>query len=317
MSKPLVSIVIPVYNRAHAVGHAIESVLVQTWDAREIIVVDDGSTDATPGILESYAEQIVPVRQDNAGVSAARNRGVQQARGEWIAFLDSDDLWHPEKLSCQMKALQDYQVDVCFARVRHSEQAEQRFDAVLGREVQQRLIDQPLELLLQKPCPTYVQSMVIRKSLLEKIGYFNPAYKVAEDTDLFYKLAFETSFAWVDEPLTLVNRDPQRGGLSQISFARRKDYYQSHLEIISQAYERLNASRSVVGNALRKIIIHNLSALALVYCVEGDYAESRRLARRALSFVPDLRTMLRCYSILFAPQWVHKRHRAMWCADEG
>lgn len=100
-----VSVVIPTYNRAEHVVGAVESVLGQTRPPGEVIVVDDGSTDETPDLFAGASDPVHYVRQENAGVSAARNRGVDEASGDWIAFLDSDDRWNPEKLERQTAAL--------------------------------------------------------------------------------------------------------------------------------------------------------------------------------------------------------------------
>ncbi len=99
MSNPLISVVIPTFNRGYVVGEAINSALSQTISAGEIIVVDDGSTDDTSKILGEFGDEIVVIRQENRGVSAARNAGVERARGDWIAFLDSDDLWLPNRIA--------------------------------------------------------------------------------------------------------------------------------------------------------------------------------------------------------------------------
>lgn len=97
--KPAISVIIPAYNSASTLSRALDSVLAQTWPAHEIIVVDDGSTDATSDIVNDYADRVRYVRQDNAGPSAARNRGVAEANGEWIAFLDADDWYYPDRLA--------------------------------------------------------------------------------------------------------------------------------------------------------------------------------------------------------------------------
>lgn len=101
-----VSVVIPTYNRADYVVGAIESAVEQSRPPAEVIVVDDGSTDRTPELLSSMSDPVRYVRQENAGVSAARNRGVREATGRWVAFLDSDDRWHADKLECQVTALE-------------------------------------------------------------------------------------------------------------------------------------------------------------------------------------------------------------------
>ncbi|MCF8112160.1 MAG: glycosyltransferase family 2 protein, partial [Desulfobacteraceae bacterium] len=99
--NPLISVVIPVYNRGAWIAEAVDSVLSQDYEPLELIVVDDGSNDATGEILSSYGSRIRVISQANAGVSAARNRGAAEAAGDWIAFLDSDDYWLSGKLSAQ------------------------------------------------------------------------------------------------------------------------------------------------------------------------------------------------------------------------
>ena len=112
--RPLVSVIIPTFNRDWIVAEAIQSVLAQSYRQFELIVVDDGSTDRTPAILRKFKDSIQVIRQTNQGVSAARNHGVDAARGEFIAFLDSDDLWRPEKLSVQVNFfLSNPEVQIC------------------------------------------------------------------------------------------------------------------------------------------------------------------------------------------------------------
>lgn len=95
---PRFSVVIPVYNGAGTIGHALDSVLTQTWPAHEILVIDDGSSDQTEAVVRAYDTAVRYVRQANAGPSAARNHGVELAQGDWIAFLDADDWYYPERL---------------------------------------------------------------------------------------------------------------------------------------------------------------------------------------------------------------------------
>src|SRR5689334_19281127 len=98
------SVVIPAYNYGRYLGRAIDSALAQTRPVDEIIVVDDGSTDNTREVAESFGERIIYVYQKNKGLSAARNTGIRKATGDWVAFLDADDWWHPDKIKRQLEA---------------------------------------------------------------------------------------------------------------------------------------------------------------------------------------------------------------------
>src|SRR5580658_1669327 len=116
MPNPLVSVIIPVYDREHCVKRAIDSVLAQSFKDFEVVVVDDGSKDGSLQILKSYGDAIHLICQKNAGAGAARNAAIRAARGRWIAFLDSDDEWRPDKLECQMRLVEKYGAGVCYSR---------------------------------------------------------------------------------------------------------------------------------------------------------------------------------------------------------
>jgi glycosyltransferase involved in cell wall biosynthesis len=114
LSRPLVSVVLPVYNRAGWVARAIDSVLAQTYRRLELLVIDDGSTDGTLQVLESYGSRITVLRQSHAGAETARNLGLEHARGEFIAFIDSDDVWYAERLSSQLPLFDRAEVGLVF-----------------------------------------------------------------------------------------------------------------------------------------------------------------------------------------------------------
>ncbi len=106
MTQPPVSVIVPSYNRSPWSGATLRSVLAQSTPVQELIVIDDGSTDDTAAVVSAFGASVRYVRQDNAGVSEARNYGARLATGEYLAFVDSDDLWHPRKLEAQLTALQ-------------------------------------------------------------------------------------------------------------------------------------------------------------------------------------------------------------------
>lgn len=120
MKQPLISCIVPVYNGELYLREAIDSILAQTYRPLEIIVVDDGSTDATPDVVAGYGDRLRYIRQPNAGPGAARNHGLNLAQGEFIAFLDADDLWHPDKLARQMtRFLNRPDLDLCITYAQH------------------------------------------------------------------------------------------------------------------------------------------------------------------------------------------------------
>lgn len=221
---------IPTYNRRAQVFRAIDSVLAQTVPVDEVIVVDDGSTDGTPDAIRSrYGSQIVLLQQKNAGVSAARNLGIRQARCEWIAMLDSDDIWFPRKNERQKEVLASLggEFGVCFTdntfggnpHMRRSLFQEVGFQSTPGFGP----LGDPAECILAGREPFFTSSVLARGSLLHEVGGFDEALVVREDTDVLFRLGFKTRFCFTAEPLAEVDRTPTRtDGLCDL-FARRDD----------------------------------------------------------------------------------------------
>ena len=119
MIKDLVSVIIPTYNRAHLIKRSAQSVLNQTYSNLELIIVDDGSTDNTEEVVKSIDDnRVIYIKQPNQGACAARNNGIDHAQGEFIAFQDSDDVWHEDKLEKQIKCLKETGADMCFCCIK-------------------------------------------------------------------------------------------------------------------------------------------------------------------------------------------------------
>lgn len=174
-----VSCVIPVYNGAAHLGDAIDSVLGQTRSPTEVIVVDDGSTDATPQVAKSYGDRIRYVRQQNRGPAAARNRGADMAEGEILTFLDADDLWAEEKLDRQLERLETQdELDLCWAH------AQNFWVEELGEEAR-RLQDHARS----RPLPGYVTgTLAIRAEVFHALGGLNEDRGHADSLDLCLRL---------------------------------------------------------------------------------------------------------------------------------
>ena len=241
ISVPVVSIIIPVLNGAAFIAFAIESVLSQTMRDFELIVIDDGSTDATSDIVHRYEDaRIHYVYQPNRGLSAARNSGIQRATARWIAFLDCDDYWLPRKLEAQLeraRGIANTGFVYCAALHRGPDGTELgTIPALVEGDV--------LESLLLSNCIAgSASSAMIRRDVIECAGLFDEGLRFCEDWDMWLRLASITRIAKVDEPLVCIVR--QSGSLGKNAIEVRN----ASLAVLERALDRHAASRSVRARA--------------------------------------------------------------------
>ena len=215
--NPLVTVIIPTYNRGWILKEAIDSVLSQDFDDFELIVVDDGSTDNTDSILDEYARDIIILRQDNRGVSAARNAGIDFASGPLIAFLDSDDLWLPEKLASQVDFFNSNpDVLICQTQelwIRNGKRVnpKKRHEKFSGM-----IFKHSLPLCIVSP-----SAVMLKKKLLDQTGVFDERLPACEDYDLWLRISCRYPIFLIDTPLII-----KRGGHEdQLSKAPGLDKY--------------------------------------------------------------------------------------------
>jgi glycosyltransferase involved in cell wall biosynthesis len=191
-----VSVIVPTYNSAAYIGRALESVLKQNRSADEIIVVDDGSTDQTGEIVRRYGDSVRYIRQENAGVSAARNTGIQAAQHDWIAFLDADDEWLDQHLALLLDLLERHRHLVwatgnfmrcqCRRHKRQPDIATDKADAVLkGREYMPNYFHAFLHHL-----SGHTITMLIKRTALEEAGLFRVGLPRLNDYDMWFRLAY-------------------------------------------------------------------------------------------------------------------------------
>ena len=203
MALPLVSVIIPTYNRWPMVGEAVESVLRQSRRDFEIIVIDDGSTDDTTKELQKYGSHVRLVSQPRAGVAAARNYGATLAGGPYLAFLDSDDLWRPKKLEIQTAFMsQRPEIQIC-----QTEEIWLRNGMRINPKARHRkpsgdIFRQSLDLCLVSP-----SAVMMTRGLFEKVGRFDESLPVCEDYDLWLRIAAHHEVPLIPSALTV-----KRGG---------------------------------------------------------------------------------------------------------
>jgi glycosyltransferase involved in cell wall biosynthesis len=218
-----ITVVTPAYNSAEFIAEAIDSVLAQDHPVLEMIVVDDGSTDDTRAVVEAYAGRGVRLlTQANQGSAAARNLGIEHARGRWIAFLDADDVWWSKKLSTQMRALASTNHGLAYSRFLRwqpdSEGCYPDAESLFAQRPAEALSDGALvtgwpyaELLLD--CIVWTSTVVVQKAALDRAGRFDHALRKGQDYDLWLRLARDVSMIGVDEPCALYRR--HGGGITE------------------------------------------------------------------------------------------------------
>jgi glycosyltransferase involved in cell wall biosynthesis len=282
-----ISALIPTYNRRAQVMCAVDSVLAQTVPPDEVIVIDDGSTDGTAEAIRStYGARVTLFRQQNAGVSAARNRGLREAQGEWIAFLDSDDIWLPTKIEQQIEALSSLgsEFGLCFTDcVYHGNAGLERsvFEET-GLTGTRRFgsLDDPAKYIMASREPFWTQSLMLQRSLLEESNGFDESLTLREDTDVLFRLSFRTKFCFVTEPLVLIDRSPWRDGLCNL-YAMADDRM---FDSVERLYTKWLAMPEVGGTGYEQPIREMLRS------VRFDSAEAKI---RQFRVAPALREMSR------------------------
>jgi len=221
----LVSCIVPVFNGERYLRDTLESILGQTYSPLEVIVVDDGSTDSTPEIVADYESRISYLYQGNAGPAAARNLGIGVARGEFIAFLDADDIWHKEKLERQVALFKERtELDYSVTHVQNFWEPEMQEES---RQFANHRRSQPL--------PGYsCQTLVSRHRLFDELGKFDTKLSHCDDTEWFLR-ARESGVIGDLHPDVLVFRRMHETNLSRISADRSIDEY---LKLIKNKLDR-------------------------------------------------------------------------------
>ena len=245
-----VSVIIPTYNRKNLLKRALHSVSSQTFVPKEIIVVDDGSSDGTKDwVLERFS-YVRYIYQDNSGVSSARNAGIKEAKGSWIAFLDSDDEWMPDKLEKQERVINDSkEAWLCHTNevwVRNNVRVNQmKKHQKYGGYVFENCLD---------ICRISPSSVLIKKEVFEMVGLFDESLKVCEDYDLWLRITSVLPIIFLDQPLIV----KYGGHADQLS---RVDNGIEQYRI--KSLEKILRSESLPADQLKSAKLHLLKKLKI------------------------------------------------------
>jgi glycosyltransferase involved in cell wall biosynthesis len=193
-----ISVVVPTYNRYEVLKRALESVYAQTHKPKEVIIIDDGSTDETSQILKLFPDAKY-YYQENSGVSSARNLGIKKANHEWIAFLDSDDEWHPHKLQEHLELhLQKPELQISYTDEKWIRDAKEVKIPKKYRKCGGNIFNECLSHCIIAPSAT-----IIHKDLLRRVGLFDENLEVCEDYDLWLRIAVENEIGLIDKKLII------------------------------------------------------------------------------------------------------------------
>ncbi len=300
--NPLVSVVVTTYNQAPYIEQALKSVFAQTYEPFEVIVVDDGSTDDTPIRLAAYKKRVTYIRQKNQGVAGSRNTGIRQARGEFIAFLDGDDLWEPEKLSVQVTtALSHPQSGLIIVDGIEFSDSGTVGTSLLFGECCDDLAEDSVTTgryyhqLLQGPFISTTSQVMVPARVFRAIGLSDGAFKGASDYDLYIRIAtqfdftiikkrlsrwrrLETStsgplnlryFRYLPEDIAILKKHLRRSSNDDRMFIRGiiKGKLENGAERLY--YYGLQTDRVFATRALLKLFVQNIASPTLVVYIAG------------------------------------------------
>jgi glycosyltransferase involved in cell wall biosynthesis len=260
----LVSVIIPCYNAARFLAQAIESVLSQTFRSFEILVIDDGSTDDTAKIITSYGDRIRYCHQENRGTASARNLGITMAQGVFVAFLDADDIWLPNKLEIQLRLFdREPSLGVVYSDCYSIDEDGERTGFYLQRKLAKKR-DQAEEIFIKDFIPN--SSIIIRRSCFDLIGFHDETMLLSEDEDLKIRLADRFPIGYVNMPLAEWR---QHEGNKSLMVGKLKAAFKHDTDIECRKVPRLERLRGE-----RKAVLHENCGLLFIH------ADDTGLARR-------------------------------------
>ena len=317
---PIVSVVIPTFNRAHVVGQAIESVLAQTLTDFELILVDDGSSDNTAEIVKSFVDpRLRYVRQSNAGAGLARNRGVDESSADLIAFLDSDDLWMPDKLATVVACVKAHpEVTAVFhdlewrrgdevkpSLIRAFSPTMRRWLAAHNGSSEGVLTPRETYLMLLEEVPIKPSALAIKKAAFQSCGGLN-AWRNAEDWEFLLRFCKKNKFAYADRPLTVIRVSLDSVHVRHVA----KNIANVYLMLENERKLASSNDRESVAAIKRGMVSQTIESQRR-YLEQGRRWSAASLCLTGFSKTGSLELLLRAIAA-FAPQPALSFARASW-----
>jgi glycosyltransferase involved in cell wall biosynthesis len=297
---PKVSIVMPSYNTAQLIAASLDSVLVQSFQDFEILVVNDGSPDTVEleRVLSSYMERIVYIKQENKRAAGARNTAIRRARGEFLAFLDSDDIWFPGHLASQLKLFdEDPSLDLVYSNC-YSWGDPERKEAFMERCPSHG--PARFETLVVERCQIPVSTVVVRKSVLEKAGLFDENLLRCDDYDMWLRAAFHGAKIAYTQKIQARLNDRRPGSLG-VSSEKMQEAYWIILEKLHRELPLSDSQRTCVRERSAQIRARFLIEQAKTKLDAGQFDKAKELFAEANAYLRSSVLSLTEFSLGVAP----------------
>jgi glycosyltransferase involved in cell wall biosynthesis len=310
---PLFSVVIPLYNKERYIRRTLASVLSQTFSDFEVVVVDDGSTDQGSGIVKSCEDaRIRLVRQPNGGVSAARNRGITEARGKWIAFLDADDEYRASFLQTVCACAERFpQAGAIYARAAWMKGQTQVNIPLDGAGEPRLLADYLHFVAYEKGYEMNPSAVAVRKDTFDRAGLFPVGIKIGEDSDMWLRVAWATDIAYIPEFLAVYHMEAGNSNWEQ-DRQQEPHWVGTYRQWLAEGRIPRNLRKSSSAYHQKYIL-----EKALGYSIGGDKRRARQILSSQLDWMPApkklaLKTLCYAYlpgSLLVALRWCARRRQ--------
>jgi glycosyltransferase involved in cell wall biosynthesis len=261
---PQISAIIPAYNAGRFINRTIDSVLAQTFKDFELIVVDDGSTDNTAEIVKNYGSKVKYIYQQNAGDGPARNAGIKAAAGKWLAFLDHDDEWLPEKLDEQIKLLSANPDLRWCGTNRYQSDGQRRAVVTEENKIQKELgnrdyFDNYFRAIIESDCQVITSTLIIRRDVFSEVGVFDGHWKRCADQDMWWRITYKyPRIGYISRPLTVVHLEAPTTATVKLSLEDKRgeqirELAAQHLEL-AKAANMSEEFRPLAAKVLREAL---------------------------------------------------------------